>query len=294
MRDGVYVTERRQVEVEQTDLAPVGLDQEEANKLQRTKQLVWKTVPILDENGIPQRQINPLDQYGIQVTQVTVGDPVPENQLNTLLSDKKALVAERIKTIQEQETAKAQAKTEQLKKEIERTREVQDAQRKKELAVIEQQKDVEVAQQIAKKELIEQNKQKDISVIQKEKELAIAQSNLEIQKANAEAAKFEALAIREKGAAEAEVLAARYAALGSNKEIYLSEVQRDIAQVLYQNLRYFKVQMPENYVNTGNGNPQGGLQSNLDVISAFSALGLMQQANQLAQPTQEAVSTLNQ
>ena len=51
----------------------------------------------------------------------------------------KRLVAERIKTVQEQETSKAQAKTEQLKKEILRTREVQDAQRSKELAVISQQ-----------------------------------------------------------------------------------------------------------------------------------------------------------
>ncbi len=281
LRDGVYVTERRQVEVEQTDLAPVGLDQEESNKLQRTQQLVWKTVPILDNQGQPKRQNNPLDQYGVQVTQVTVGDPTPEIQLNTLLIDKKSLVAERIKTIQEQETAKAQAKTEQLKKEIERTREVQDAQRKKELAVIGQQQGVEVAQQIARKELIEQQKQKDVSVIQKEKELAIAQSNLSIQQANAEAAKFEALAIREKGNAEAEVLAARYRALGAYKDIYLAEINRDIAGVLYTNLRHFKVEMPQNYVSTSN-NEQGSLKSNLDVISAFSALGLMQQAKQLS------------
>ena len=37
-----------------------------------------------------------------------------------------------IKTVQEQETSKAQARTEQLKKEIQRTKEVQDAQRQKE------------------------------------------------------------------------------------------------------------------------------------------------------------------
>ena len=52
------------------------------------------------------------------------------------------LVAERIKTVQEQETSKAQANTEQLKKEIERTRAVQDAQRQKELRTIEMQREV--------------------------------------------------------------------------------------------------------------------------------------------------------
>ena len=160
LREGVYETERKQVEVEQTDLAPVGLEQDDSNKLQRTKQLVWKTVPILDASGQIRRQSNPLDQYGIQVTQVTVGDPIPEEQLNRLLMDKKLLVAERIKTIQEQETARAQAKTEQLKKEIERTRAVQDAQRSKELAVIAQTKEVDVAKQIALKEIVEQRKEK--------------------------------------------------------------------------------------------------------------------------------------
>ena len=62
--------------------------------------------------------------------------------------DKKRLVAERIKTVQEQETSKAQARTEQLKKEIERTKAVQDAQRQKELVVIGNQREVEVARQV--------------------------------------------------------------------------------------------------------------------------------------------------
>ncbi len=282
LRNGVYQTERKQVEIEQIDLAPVGIDQDESNKLQRTKQLVWKTVPIPDENGQVKRQSNPLDSYGIQVTQVTVGDPIPEDQLNRLLIDKKLLVAERIKTIQEQETAKAQAKTEQLKKEIERTRAVQDAQREKELAVITQAKEVEVAKQIALKELVEKNKQKDIAVIDKQKELEIAEANRAIQEANSEAAKFEAIAIREKGNAEADIMNAKYAALGANSEIYLAEVQRDIAQVLYNNLRHFNVEMPYNYVSTGEQG-KGGMSSNLDIISAFGALGIMEQNRKVFQ-----------
>ena len=284
LREGVYRTERKQVEVEQTDLAPVGLNQDDSNMLQRTRQLVWKTVPIVDAKGNLERQANPLAQYGIEVTQVTVGDPAPEAQLDRLLTDKKTLVAERIRAIQEQETAKAQAKTEQLKKEIERTRAVQDAQRSKELAVIAQQQEVEVARQIAEKELVEHNKRKDVAEVEKQKELAVAKANREIQEANAIAARFEAQAILEKGNAEAKVLAAKYAALGANKDIYLAEMNRDVAEVLYTNLADFKVEMPRNYVSGGGS---GGLHSNLDVITAFSALGLMKQAETLSgQPLQ--------
>ena len=214
LQNGVYTTERKQVEVEQTELAPVGMEQGvgESRGLVRAKQLVWKTVPLLDEHGALKRSENPLAQYGIDVTQVLIGDPRPEDQLERLLMDKKRLVAERIKTVQEQETSKAQAKTEQLKKEIQRTKEVQDAQRTKELAVIGNQKEVEVAKQIAERELIEMNKLKNIAQIQKEKELNISQAELGIQKANAEAATYAAKAIAAKGKAEAEVLAAMYRA----------------------------------------------------------------------------------
>jgi hypothetical protein len=285
LRNGIYQTERKQVEIEQLDLAPVGLDQGDSTKLQSTRQLVWKTVPVTDANNQPIRQSNPLDLYGIEVTQVTVGDPIPEDQLNRLLTDKKLLVAERIKTIQEQETAKAQAKTEQLKKEIERTRAVQDAQRTKELAVIAQAKEVDVAKQIALREIVEQNKKKDIAVIDKAKELEIAEANRSIQEANAEAAKFEAMAIREKGTAEADIMNAKYGALGAYKEIYMAEIQRDIATVLYNNLHNFQVQMPLNYVTTGTTNgTQDSLKTNLDIISAFSALGMMDHARQTQAP----------
>merc|ERR1712146_654322 len=133
--------------------------------------------------------------YGIEVTQVLIGDPKPEDNLDRLLMDKKRLVAERIKTVQEQETSKAQARTEQLKKEILRTKEVQDAQRQKELVEIASQREVEVAKQVAERETIELRKLQDLAVIQKEKELAVAKSELNIQKANAEAATYAAQAI---------------------------------------------------------------------------------------------------
>ncbi|MCG6374636.1 hypothetical protein K6U27_18375, partial [Vibrio fluvialis] len=278
LREGIYLTERRQVEVEELDLAPVGIDQSNANQLQRTNQLVWKTVPVLDKTGQPIRQDNPLQQYGIQVTQVTIGDPQPEKQLDQLLADKKRLVADRIRAIQEQETSKAQAETEQLRKEIQRTREVQDAQRQKELAIISQQKEVEVARQIAEREIVEVEKTKRLAEVDKEKELAIAEANLAIQKANSLSAQFEAKAILEKGRAESEVLKAKYAALGANREVYLAELQRDVASSLYSNLQNFQVQMPQNYIGGSDGS---GLKTNLDVITGFGALGLMEQTKRV-------------
>lgn len=273
LREGIYLTERRQVEVEE-------LDQANANQLQRTNQLVWKTVPVVDKTGQPIRQDNPLQQYGIQVTQVTIGDPQPEKQLDQLLADKKRLVADRIRAIQEQETSKAQAETEQLRKEIQRTREVQDAQRQKELAIISQQKEVEVARQIAEREIVEVEKTKRLAEVEKEKELAIAEANLAIQKANALSAEFEAKAILAKGRAESEVLKGKYAALGANREVYLAELNRDVANSLYNNLQNFQVQMPQNYIG---GSDETGLKTNLDVITGFGALGLMDQTKKVTQ-----------
>jgi len=249
------------------------------------KQLVWKTVPLYDEAGHLKRSENPLAQYGIEVTQVLIGDPRPEDNLDRLLMDKKRLVAERIKTVQEQETSKAQARTEQLKKEIQRTKEVQDAQRQKELTVISSQREVEVAKQVAERETIEQRKLQDLAVIQKDKELAIARAELDIQKANAHAAQHAAQAIAAKGKAEADVLAAMYKAKAQNKDIFLAETQRDIAQTLYANLKDVKVEMPQNVIiggGDGKGGAAGKLPSNIDVITAFSALGLMEKAAQHA------------
>jgi hypothetical protein len=157
---------------------------------------------------------------------------------------------------------------------------VQDAQRQKELVVISSQREVEVAKQIAERETIEQRKLQDLAVIQKDKELSISRAELGIQKANAEAATYAAQAIAAKGKAEADVLAAQYRAKAQNKEIFLAETQRDIAQTMYSNLKDFRIEMPQNVI-VGAGDGHGGqgagkLPSNLDVITGFSALGLME------------------
>jgi len=272
LRNGIYKTERKQVEIEQMDLAPVGLGQESSTQLRKAKSLVWKTVPVTGPEGKVIRLDNPLDVYGIEVTQITLGTPIPEVQLEKLLTDKKRLVADRIKTVQEQETTKEQAKTAQLRANIERTKAKQEALKRKELGIIAKQREVEEAQKQAEKEIIEYEKVKRLSEIEKAKELAIAQAELNIQKANFEAMQFEAKAIREKGKAEADVLRAKYEA--RIPDIYLAEIQRDIAQIIYPNLKGITVKMPHNIVNLGNQDDK--LQTNLDVLSSFATIGVME------------------
>merc|ERR1712118_216599 len=106
-------------------------------------------------------------------------------------------------------------------------------------------------------------------------ELSIARAELDISKANATAAKFQAEAIAARGRAEADVLAAMYKAKAQNKEIFLAETQRDMATSLYANLKDFQIEMPQNVILGSDGGSCGGagrLPSNLDVITGFSAL----------------------
>ncbi len=282
LKNGIYKTNRMQVEVSETSLAPVGLGQEDSNKLEMTKKLVWKTVPMMDGDENYIRQENPLELYGIEATQFTMGRPIPEKQLAALLTDKKKLVAERIRTVQQQSTATEQAKTAQLLEDIERTKAKQKALKAKELAVIALQQEVEVAQKQADKEKVEFNKEKDLAVIQKQKELAISKANKAIQKANSLAAKYEAVAIEAKGLAEATVIKATYNAY--DKTIYTQEMNRDISLALYNNLSNFKVDMPTNMIITDDS--KAGLTSNLDVLTNFAVMEAMKNKKIMATATQ--------
>ena len=294
LKHGGYITERRRVEVDETSLAPVGLGQEDSNKIKKQKKLVWKTVPLTDDNGNYLRQDNPLDEYGITISQFTMGRPIPEKQLDQLLIDKKKLVADRIKTVQEQETAKEQAKTAQLKEEIERTRAKQKALKQKELAVIHMQQQVEEAEKLADKEIVDRNKVKQLALIEKQqelevaefdrktavvaknKELDIAKANEGIQAANYKAAQYEGKAIKEVGLAEAAVQNAKYRAY--IPEIYMAELQKDVSIQLYRNLGNFDVKTPL----IMSGNTEGnGLTTNLKILSDFAAMNALKEAKNL-------------
>ena len=273
LRNGLYVTERRQVEIEDSAYAAVSSENSDANKVETTTRLVWKNVIIYDDaTGQPKRLSNPLSNYGITVSQVTIGKPTPDPTLDSLLDKKRSLVGEKIAAQQEIETNRTRAEAATQEREIEKQKAIQNAQREKELAIIAGQQQVEVERQKAIKETVQKQKEAELAIIEKQKELQIAKDNLGIQQANAEAAKFEAQAIKEKGLAEAEVDRAKLQAKQAAADIYLAEIQRDIAQVMYTNLANFKITMPQNYVSQGSGN---SMMSNLDVLSAYGALGVM-------------------
>ena len=108
--------------------------------------------------------------------------------------------------------------------------------------------------------------------VKKQEELIIAQANMAIQKANFEAAQFEIKAMKDKGLAEAEILKARYDA--RRLEIYQVEMQKEIAAIIYPNLKDVQLTMPHNIINLANtGQP---LLTNLDVLSNFATIGLME------------------
>lgn len=274
LRNGLYITKREQVELTDSGYASVSSENGDADKVEEKTRLVWKNVvQYVTENGaeVPDRLANPIAEYGISLSQVTIGKPIPDNKLDNLLDAKRDSVARKITAQQNIETNRTEAEAAIQEKEIEKQKAIQDAQKAKELAIIAQQQEVEVERQRAIRELVQQQKQKDVAVIQKDKELEIAQANRDIQAANAEAAKYQAIAITEKGLAEAEVDKAKLAAKQFAKDIYMAEIQRDIAQVMYNNLANFNVEMPTNVV-MGN---EGALPSNLDVLTTFGALGVM-------------------
>ncbi len=276
LQNGLYETERRQVEVEQTDLAAVSSENEDGDRLERKVQLVWKNIILQDESGQAKRIANPLDSYGIQVRQVTIGRPLPEQRLDDLLIKKKDLVAKRITAIQAQETARAEAKTAQLEKEIEKARAIQDAQRSKELAIISKQKEVEMERQQAELERVRKEKEKTVAVLEKQKELEIAMAERDIQKANADAATYAAKAIREQGMAEAEVAKAHLLAKQAARDIYMAEIQRDIAKVMYPALQNVTIDMPDYYVQGQDGQVPV---SSLEVFTSLGAMDQLRQAN---------------
>ena len=105
LKEGIYETERKQVVIETMDMMPMKhAPVNNPHKPERQQQMVWKTVNVVDKHGLPKRAETPLSQYGVTVSQVTVGDPKPENLLDSLLVSKKKLVGARIKAVQVSKT----------------------------------------------------------------------------------------------------------------------------------------------------------------------------------------------
>jgi len=272
LKNGLYITTREQVTIQDTGYAPVSSTNSNANQVQITERVVFKNVVQKDKDGLPLRQSNPLDPFGIIVTQVTLGRPTADSGLETLLTTKRESVGRKITAEQNIETNIVEAAAASQQREIAKQVAIQDAQKEKELAVIAQQTTVEVERQQALRELVQQNKQKDVAVVQKQKELEIAKANRDIQEANAVAAKFEAQAILEKGLAEARVDAAKLQAKQDASSIYMAEIERDIAKVMYPALQGVTIDMPDFYY----GNDSTEAPTSLEVFTTLGALKQLQ------------------
>lgn len=270
LQNGLYVTQRQQVVIQDTQIAPVSADNSNANTMQEVTRKVWKSVILTNADGDPLRQNNPFDQYGIVATQVTLGKPLPSAELDGLLDDKRARIGKRIAAIEQLATAEAEAQAVQQSEEIEKRRQIQIAQRTKDLAVIAAQQTVLVERQIAERETVVRIKEKDLAVIDKDRELAIATANRDIQAAAAQAAVFEAEALLAVGLAEAQVDEAKLAAKQSAMDIYLAEIQRDIARVMYPALKGVVIDMPDFY---STGGVEGAAPTSLEVFTTLGALG---------------------
>ncbi len=276
--NGLYITKRVPMTVtREVGDAGVNVDNK---KVTTGQSVVYKAEIQRDpKTGEPLRQESQLAKLGVRVIQVSVtGDPVPEKDLQEFMQKKKDRIRERAAIKEEQETERQKAITEQLKGDRERVQAKQKMLREKDAAEITAQKEIALAKAAAQREKVDRQKVADLAKIDKLRELEVAKANEGIQKATYNAAKFEAKAIKEKGLAEATVTKAKYDALAKNKDVYLAEIQRDISVRMYDNLSNFKVQMPENYIN-GSGSNQ--MQSNLDVITGFGALGMMDKATNL-------------
>lgn len=271
---GLYLTERKQVTLDVEDVDEVSQTQANASELITKPRKVWKNVTILDENGNPKRSTSPLGRYGIEITQVTLGRPIPHASLNNLLEGKRTLVAKRIASIEEFNTAEAESRTVQQTEQIEKNRQTQIALRVKALAEIAAQQEVAVARQEALLILVRKNRDKDAAVVKKAQELAIAEADRDIQAAAAEAAVFQARAIEAVGLAKANVLEAMFLAKISGKEVYLAEIQKEIAQVMYPALKDITIDMPD-YYNAG-GNGDGSMTTSLDIYTTLGAMKMLQ------------------
>jgi hypothetical protein len=125
---------------------------------------------------------------------------------------------------------------------VQKDEQIQLAQEATNLALVQKSKEIQLAKKDQELAVVEQEKK--IQVAKKSQELAIAQANQDIQKANLEAAQFEAKVTREQGLAAADVLKAQYEA--RNPELYQAEIQKEIAAIIYPNLKGLHVTMPHN------------------------------------------------
>lgn len=259
LSNGVPVTEKRQVEIRVAQFQEEG--KKVGKKTVQQKQFVEKHVPVI-KNGVIVRQPNPLAPYGITVTQITIGNTTPEPDLEKQITRTKKIFAKRRAIRAEQENERQARATAKLKGERLTEEASQAANLKKAVAVVNAEKLVELAIQEKARLLVEKGKQLEAANIDKR-----------VQIAKAIAARSEAVAIRQKGLAEAKVDAAKWKA--KNNSVYLAEIRLETSKVIAKSLSGMKITMPQTMINMGGGKSRGGSTSVDQLVAIItSQLGL--------------------
>lgn len=255
-RGGLYKTKREQIKVSR-QAGNVGLKDDKASKTTNSESIVFRNVVQRDKDGKILRSTNPMDVYGVKVSQVTVDGFIPEPALEQFMKNKKGRVQERAKLIEDQENERQKAITAKLTGDRERVEAKQQMLKEKDSAVIQAQKQVELEQKAA-----------ELQLVRKQKELDIALANEGIQKANEKAAKYEAMAIEHKGLAEANVLDAMYKA--KDPQLYALEKQVEITSNLKGAMQGITIEMPKVQINGEGGS--SGASNSIDVV--MQAIGV--------------------
>lgn len=256
--NGLYQTERVEVQLK---------DQTDENGEAIT---VWATKIILGEDGTPLiKEKSPLAQYGLEITQFSIGDTEYDDAtLRQFAAKKEAYLQIENNKAQRQQMVEERLMIEERgrkdKAEVEAI-----ALKDKAQAVIEAQKRVELAEASArqaeeqkKQALVEAARDKESGVIAAEKLRDIAALNLEAEKLNAEAVKIAAAAEEER--------IAKAGAITEEKRI-LAEIERETKIGVAKALATVKV--PSTYVAggagaSGAGGDAGGNLMNLILLRA--------------------------
>ena len=256
--NGFYTTSREKKLVK-TEIGYTDLESQDSKAgLPQTGETYVYVVEIQrDKAGNPITQPNTLTKYGVNVDDISLGEPQPDPQLFEFMKFKKDRIQTRAKIIEDQRNEREKQITARLQGERERIEARTVVLKTKDAAVISEEQKVAVAEQQAK-----------LQKVIKDKELSNAIADLKIQEAGYNAAQFEAKKIRERGLAEADVTAAMYKA--KDNSVYRTELEVENNKALYKVLPQFTVNMPQ-IVQSG-GSSDGSLQSNLSNMSSLFLL----------------------
>ena len=243
--NGLLETVRRKVEINR-ETADSSANRSGSTKL--SKQYRFEIEIKRDNDGNPLRMPVSIAEYNINIVNsgINLLSYQPDAKLAQFMNNKKDRIMQRAKIHEEQENERQEAITAQLKGERQLIEQTNKQRKDKESARIDAEKRVMEAEYKAQQEIIERRKVADLAIINKEKELQEAKANKEIQTALAEAAKYEAIAIKERGFAKVEVERMSLQAKQNNKEIYLAELQLEETRELARVLPEVKIEVPQN------------------------------------------------